>query len=156
MKTNKKYTIINNIPLLAKGWHKMSTLPEEMLLHLDKYSLLDVNEGFKILKDWPLFYSIAEIFPLEGAKNITYLTEVYNIKDWIKIEDMTNNIEISALYLGALRLQKACKYFISYHKMGMEIGLDKLYDQLIKVNNQTIDKVATWLYVHGDDEKQLS
>lgn len=133
----------------------MSNLSEEALFNLDNFSLFDVDEAFKNFEDWPTFYSIAKLFPIESAQNITYLTEAYRNKDWIRIKDITNNIEVCAFYVGANRLLHACKYFMTYYKAGQEALLDRLYGQLIRINSETLDEVATWLYVNRHYAEQI-
>lgn len=42
-----------------------------------------------------------------------------------------------AVYIGAVKMEKACQYFERYFKSGQQTLLEKLYQQMVQVINET-------------------
>jgi hypothetical protein len=47
--------------------------------------------------------------------------------------------------MGACRLQYACKYLEGYYKENHQLLLDKLYHQLINIEEETCQALFVWL-----------
>lgn len=135
----------------------MSDLLENTLFNLDGFPLFDTYDAFQNYQDWSLFYSIVKDFTSNKAQMSTSsIEEAYNNKDWVQIEKNVDMIGERALYLYAHRLHEACENFYKYYHSGQKELLDKLYKQVLRVNNATTDEVATWLHVNRHYEEQLN
>jgi two-component system, OmpR family, aerobic respiration control sensor histidine kinase ArcB len=78
------------------------------------------------------------------------LQEHYKHKDWESIEKTAHKIKGGVVYLGTQRMRFACQYFERYYKAGHRELLEPLYQQIIRVNEETITFIEYWLYQHSE------
>lgn len=132
-------------PVLNNGHDLPETI--EDLFNLDQFPLLDAETGINnlgsemILKDI-LISMINDELPQELEK----LKSAYSNKDWAQIEALAHKMKSGAVYCGTSRLKHACQYLERYRKTGYEKELERLYHQLMKVAEQTVISVRSWLH----------
>lgn len=144
-----KYAV-NQTSSSSTPWsNEESGLPqaEEELFTLDKFPLLDTETGIHNLGCETIFKDILiSMVDEELPKGLEKLKLAYSNKDWTKIASLAHQMKSGAVYCGTSRLKQACQYLERYRKVGYEKDLEKLYQQLMHVAEQTVVSVKSWLY----------
>ena len=65
-------------------------------------------------------------------------------KFW-KGSKIAHKIKGGIVYVGAIKLKMACQYLERYYKAGNRKHLEKLYEQVINVSNETISEFKNYL-----------
>ena len=119
---------------------------EQELFKLDTFVIFDPKDAFKQINDESLMLELLSAFISDQMQQDIYeMQRAYAKKNWNGVEQLAHKIKGGVGYLGAQRLFYACQYLERYYKAGHRDLLDKLYHQLINVNQETIKIIAAWL-----------
>lgn len=125
-----------NLPTKEKQLFELEHFPllnkESALINLGSNKILLVN----MLKEF-----IAHAMPADRQ----LLETAYKNKDWVKIEELAHKIKGGAVYLGLDRMQYACQYLERYHKAGHSKLLIQLYEQFMRIFEETLNTIEEWL-----------
>ncbi|CDZ77574.1 Aerobic respiration control sensor protein ArcB [Legionella massiliensis] len=123
---------------------------EEQLFELNKYPLLDTEQGIKNLGGDAVLKDLLELMIDEAIpEDEELLQNAYADKDWEQIENLAHKMKSGALYCGTTRMQYACQYLERYRKAGYFALLEPLYQQLIQVVDETKVYLKDWLSNRG-------
>lgn len=137
---------VNNDSKGAQTTSELSGPTEEELFQLEHYPLFDPQVALKQVTDLSILIQILKDYLGDpGRKDILLLHTAYDEKDWTQIVSLVHKLRGSALYMGAGRLQYACKYLEGYYKENHQSLLDKFYYQLIKIEEETCQALREWL-----------
>lgn len=118
----------------------------EELLSLDSVSLFDTQEGMKYINDVSLLFQLLKEFTSPTIQqDIQNMKKAYLEQDWSQIDHLTHKIKGGVACIGTRRMFLACQYLEQYSKAGNQSMRDKLYHQVIEVNQQTVEEVTRWL-----------
>ena len=124
---------------------------EDELFQLECVSLFDVDLALKQIPDKSLLITLLNTYLSESMQNdVHMLKEYYEQKDWEGVEKTAHKIKGGVVYLGTEKMRMACQHLERYYKAGHRILLDQLYQQVIKVNDETIICIENWLHQHPD------
>ena len=132
-----------NIPLF--GIDLPNTTAE--LFALDSFALLDSDNaivgmsGNAALFNTILLSVVNEHMPKDKA----LLKSHHANGDWEAIEKLAHYLKGGAVYYGADRFVHACQYLERYRKAGHSALLEPLYQQLIRLMDETTDAMKSWL-----------
>lgn len=114
---------------------------EDELFDLEQYPLLDVSYGIGLSGvSESEFFNLLNLFVMkEVPEDKRAIEEAYSIKDWDKVEKLSHKLKGGTDYMGAIRMKYACMYLERYRKAGYSILLEKLYQQLIKTLDETLE-----------------
>ncbi|HAT9600860.1 TPA: response regulator, partial [Legionella pneumophila subsp. pneumophila] len=119
---------------------------ESNFFNLEAYPLLDIHNAVSIMGSLKL---VREILPLmigeETQKDVESIEKAFHIKDWETVERIAHKMKGGAANCGAVRMKYACQYLERYQKMGYTKLLEPLYQQLIKVVEDTQKNIHEWL-----------
>lgn len=142
-KPNTPFESITNYPQQITG----ADLPvnEEDLFKLEQYPLLDVTEGLALLGDESILREILSILITDISQNRAELEQANRDKNWPLMERLAHKVRGGAAYVGTVQMKYACQYLELYHQAGYSKLLEKLYQQLLEVLNETQLHVIKWL-----------
>lgn len=127
--------------------------PEEELLQLEAHTLFSPKDALQQLNNLELLFELVRHYVSDSMQqDIRLIENAYDQKDWPKIEKIAHKIKSGVAYIGTQKMRYACQYLERYHKAGHTALLDKLYHQLIEVNQETIESLKTWLDVYDKKE----
>ncbi|KTD38684.1 PAS domain-containing hybrid sensor histidine kinase/response regulator [Legionella oakridgensis] len=119
---------------------------EEELFMLDKYSLLDEDAAMQNTGNEDLLRQILHIMAEQEIPNdIAAIAKAHAEHDWTTVEKLAHKMKGGAVYLGTIKIKYACQYLERYQKAGQNALLEPLYQQLIKVLNDTKQYLHQWL-----------
>ncbi|MBX9702554.1 MAG: response regulator, partial [Silvanigrellaceae bacterium] len=119
---------------------------EEELFQLDNFPVFDAKLALKMLdRDLVLLFDSLKSFISDREGDFKVMQEAYTNKDWVKVEKQAHKIKGGLAYIGLERMKYACQYLERYYKAGHRDNLDKLYQQILAVNAQTIEVIKDWL-----------
>ena len=119
---------------------------EAQLFEIDKFPLLDVENGIKGTGDENLLRSmLLMMVEQEIPKEILEIQEAFGEKNWMQLEKLAHKLKGGAVYCGVTRMIYACQYMERYQKAGHTALLNELYYQLIKVLQDTEVYLSQWL-----------
>lgn len=119
---------------------------EEQLFELDKFPLLDVEDGIKKIGDETILRTLLHMMIDQAIPDdVISIQKAFAEKDWQRVEELAHRMKAGALYCGTIKMQYACQYLERYRKAGHSTSLEKLYHQLIQVLEETKHHIALWL-----------
>ncbi len=119
---------------------------EAQLFQLDKLSLLDAQHAIKELgNNKALLVDILKSFVESFSKDKQDLKTAYASGDWGQIAKLAHKIKGGTVYLKLNKLSTACQYLERYHKAGHVKLLAELYQQMMKIMDETLPVIAQWL-----------
>lgn len=149
------HQIINPAPLVHKNAPSSDKslflgagLPktEEELFQLDPFALFDEQRALTHIPDPNLLVTLLNAYLSdEIQKDIHQIKSEYQHLNWHKVEELAHKIKGGVNYLGTIKMSCACQYLERYYKEGHRSLLEPLYQQLIKVNEETIEALTRWL-----------
>ncbi|ETO92558.1 PAS domain-containing sensor histidine kinase [Legionella oakridgensis] len=128
-----------------------SDLPgnDENLFELSEFPILDVEEGIKSTGDESMLCNMLRLMIEQSLpEDMARMKEVYACNDWDKVQQYAHKIKGGTVYVGAVRMKIACQYLERYWKTGRRDLLEKLYQQAIKVIDESMDEITKWLKLH--------
>ncbi|WP_412757027.1 PAS domain-containing protein [Legionella bozemanae] len=119
---------------------------EEQFFELSEFPLLDVAEGIKTTGTEDMFCKMLKLMLDHSlVEDITLLKEAHAQGDWEKTQKLAHKIKGGAVYVGAIRLKIACQYLERYWKSGQWELLEKLYQQMMQVIDETTSEIQKWI-----------
>lgn len=119
---------------------------EKELFELDKFPILDVENGIRVLGSETVLIEMLNIM-LKECIDLEKLStqQTHKPNDWIAIEALAHKMKGGAAYCGTIKMQMACQYLERYHKGGHSKLLEPLYDQFLVVVGETKVFLTNWL-----------
>lgn len=133
-------------PPMPKQFGQDLPLIELELFELDQFPLLDINHAFDNIGNHLLLREMLQLM-LEKAipDDAEAIKKAHTANDWELIEKLAHKMKGGALYCGTIRMQHACQYLERYRKAGHTAALNVLYEQLIRVVDETKLPIQAWL-----------
>jgi len=111
---------------------------DSQLFELDHFAVLDIDHAADRIGNKTV---LLELLHLMAAQEIPYdehcLHDAYQAGNWPAIEKLVHKMKGGAVYCGTFKMQYACQYLERYHKAGHTELLDSLYQQLLRVLEET-------------------
>ncbi len=119
---------------------------ERQLFELDTFPLLDINHAFENIGNEALLREMLQLM-LDKAipDDATAIKKAHAANDWELVEKLAHKMKGGAVYCGTIRMQHACQYLERYRKAGHTAALNVLYEQLIRVVEDTMGPIREWL-----------
>lgn len=119
---------------------------EELLFALQQFSLFDIYDAIKHLGTETMVLDVLQLMVnKEIPTEMAAFQKAYAEKNWAEIEKLSHKMKGGAVYCGTIRMKFACQYLERYLKAGHRQLLDKLYDQLLHVIQETKDHIEQYL-----------
>lgn len=103
-------------------------------------ALAGMGGDLKLLKN-----ILVSIIEKETPADLIELQQTHHRGDWRTVEQLAHRIKSGFVYCGAEKLVHACQYLERYHKAGHTQLLERLYQQLLEVIDETTQQVNEWL-----------
>ena len=130
----------------ARQYAKDLPQDEKDLFILDEFSLLDIEQGVSTTGDEDMLREMIKLMLDKTLEDdLTLLKNAHNEGDWDKTQKIAHKIKGGLVYLGANKLKMACQYLERYYKSGQRTHLEKLFEQVIAVSEQTISEFKNYL-----------
>ncbi|CAM2955131.1 sensory histidine-kinase / response regulator [Legionella steigerwaltii] len=121
---------------------------EEQLFDLSKFPLFDVEEGIKTTGTEDTLYDILNLMINHSlVEDIALLKKAHDQGDWEQTQKLTHKIKGGVVYVGATRIKTACQYLENYWKSGQRDLLEQLYQQVLRVIDETTSEIKKWIKV---------
>ncbi|KTD19154.1 sensory box histidine kinase/response regulator [Legionella lansingensis] len=132
-------------PIPMESDHEMPENEDE-LFALDNFPLFNLKQGITNLGDINLLKELLNLMIEEVIpKDQSEIQKAYRDGDWTNVEKIAHKMKSGALYCGTTRWQYACQYLERYSQAGHSRLLNKLYQQLIAVLEETKKEIIHWL-----------
>ncbi len=119
---------------------------EQELFQLEAYPLFDEQLALEQIPDKNLLLTLLESYCSdEIQKDIMQMKLEHQQQHWDKVEELAHKIKGGVAYIGTQKMRFACQYLERYYKAGHRNVLEPLYQQLIKVNEETMQKLTQWI-----------
>ena len=115
-------------------------LPEldSQLFDLEQFLLLDMDHAVQRIGNKAVLLEMLNLMATQEIPNDERaLNDAYVTGDWRAIEKLAHKMKGGAVYCGTFKMQYACQYLERYQKTGQTALLEKLYQQLIQVLDDT-------------------
>lgn len=103
-------------------------------------ALSGMSGDLKLLKN-----ILVSIIEKETPADLAELQQTHHRGDWRTVELLVHRMKSGFVYCGAEKLVHACQYLERYHKAGHSQLLERLYQQLLEVIDETTQQVKEWL-----------
>jgi len=115
------------------------------LFAMEKYPLFDIKVAVQQLGNKSTARDIMGHLQSDGiSPDMPALKTAYQQQDWETIERLAHKIKGGAVY-GTIRLYYALLYMELYRKVGNIDYSEQLYQQMLKVIDETIGCMQDWL-----------
>jgi PAS domain S-box-containing protein len=149
--TPKASNYLNAVPpkksekIMLSGTDAPDTIAK--LFDLDSFALLSSNNAITAMSgNRHLFKTILLCVVNEHMPKDKATLKSHHVNgNWEAIEEAAHYLKSGALYYGADRLVHACQYLEQYRKAGHSALLEPLYQQLIRLMDETSDAIRHWL-----------
>ncbi|WP_019217803.1 Hpt domain-containing protein [Legionella tunisiensis] len=118
---------------------------EDQLFELEQYPLLDIAKGIEGAGSETTLYELLELIINDIPETKKDIQKAYASGDWRSIEALAHKAKDGAIYVGTMRMKYACQYLERYYKTGHSDLLEKLYQQLLRVLDDTQKHLESWL-----------
>lgn len=119
---------------------------EEQLFELTEFPILDIREGIKTTGTESTLCEMLKLMLHQSLEeDMEQLMKAHDDYDWEKIQKLAHKLKGGVVYVGAFRLKMACQYLEGYWKLGQRDLLEKLYQQMIKVIDETRGEIKKWI-----------
>ncbi|PWY55117.1 hybrid sensor histidine kinase/response regulator [Legionella qingyii] len=128
--------------------HGIFDLPtkEEQLFQIAEFPILDVEEGIKTTGTEATLCGMLNLMLSHSfVEDVILLKRAHEQGDWEKIQKLAHKIKGGVVYVGAIRLKIACQYFECYWKSGQRALLEQLYQQILRVIEETTSEIRKWI-----------
>ena len=123
-----------------------TTLEEAALFELEKYPLLDVENGISLLGSASALKELLLIMINDSIpEDHKYLLQAYSKKDWEQVAKLAHKMKGGAMYCGTIRLQIACLNLEKHRSKGYAHIHDALFKQLNTVIDLTKEAIRNWI-----------
>jgi two-component system aerobic respiration control sensor histidine kinase ArcB len=117
---------------------------EKELFELKHYPLLDEANGIAALGNESILRELLKEMVTHISQDKAQLEQAHGNRDWKRIQDLAHKAKSGASYSGTIRMKYACQYLERYRKAGYAKLLEELYQQLIKVLDDTQQHLENW------------
>jgi HPt (histidine-containing phosphotransfer) domain-containing protein len=119
---------------------------EAQLFELSSFPVLSIDEGLKFTGNKEFLTEMLKL-SIEKAlpEDIAEIKVAHDEGDWDKIQQLAHKIKSGVVYIGLIRLKMACQYLERYWKVGERNVLEKLYQQLLIVHEETSQLIERWI-----------
>lgn len=129
----------------TKNQFAFSTSNEE-LFQLTQFPLLDYQQALKNCgNNCMLLELLTLMITQELPADLEQMKRAFRKQNYDIVEQIAHKIKGGAVYVGAVRMQYACQYLERYWKTEAYELFDKLYQQALRVIEQTFTYIADWL-----------
>lgn len=119
---------------------------EEALFELETLPLFSEEAALQQIPDRALLISLLQTYLSEAIQHdVAQMQHHHQKEEWAEIEKLAHKVKGGAAYIGTQRMHHACQYLERYYKAGHRALLEPLYQQLIRVNEDTIQEISSWL-----------
>ncbi|MFT4057938.1 MAG: ATP-binding protein [Legionella sp.] len=119
---------------------------EAELFQLEHIPIFDIQHALGQINDRSVLIQILKESVSEAVqKDIQEMILAYNQGSWERVEKIAHKIKSGAVYIGTRRLFYACQYLERYYKAGHRLMLEKLYAQVLLINEETLKTIEEWL-----------
>ena len=136
-------------PQTPKAGPEHEGLPssEAEWLDLDEHSLFDPVLALTLMnQDKTLLRSVLDDFVgYLLDEDLQALQLAHAAGDWLEVERVAHKMKGGVEYCGTVRLKYACQSLERYHKAGRTAQWEPLYQQLLRVAEETRVVLRTWL-----------
>lgn len=80
--------------------------------------------------------------------DVKLMKQAHDAMDWDKIQQLAHKIKGGAVYVGTVKIKMACQYLERYWKSGQRELMEPLYQQTLKVIDESIQEINLWLKSH--------
>ncbi|CDZ79378.1 Aerobic respiration control sensor protein ArcB [Legionella massiliensis] len=118
---------------------------EKELFEITQYPLFDLTNAITTLGDEGILRELLKDLKFNIPHEKAEIERAHINNDWKRIEELAHKAKSGASYCGTLRLKYACQYLERYRKAGYTNLLENLYQQLLKVYDDTKLTIEEWL-----------
>ncbi|KTD01562.1 sensory box histidine kinase/response regulator [Legionella geestiana] len=129
--------------------HNETPKDHHHLFDMTQYPLLDVEDGKRVLGSEEELVNMLQ-FLLEKSlpDDCARMKAAHASNDWEKTQRLAHKIKGGAVYTGTIRLKMACQYLEQSQKSDQLNLLQPLYEQALRVVDETFHYVGNWLEKH--------
>lgn len=111
---------------------------ESQLFELNQFPLLDIKRALHNISNEALLREMLELMgKVEIPSDERAIKAAHANNDWDNIERIAHKMKGGAVYCGTMRMEYACQYLERYRKAGHTELLERLFQQLINVLDET-------------------
>lgn len=119
---------------------------EDALFKLEQFPVLDDRVLSHSIHEPQLIIELLNDFISEPTQDaIETLKKLHAQGDWDGVAKLAHKLKGGAAYLGTVKMQYACQYLERYYQAGHRKLLERLYVQLLQVNDETEVYLTQWL-----------
>lgn len=136
------------IPAIQANKIDVADLPnsEAQLFELSAFPIFDIKEGIKTTGTEKTLYEMLQLM-LEYSltEDSSMLKKAHAQGDWEEVQKFVHKIKGGAIYVGAIRMKIACQYLERCWKNGQHELLEKLYQQVLQVIDESQIEISAWI-----------
>ena len=126
------------------------TFDENELFDLSSYPLLDLQQALKTTGNEQVLAQMLEFMVRESLpEDQNELQKSHETADWQQTQNIAHKIKGGAVYVGTIRLKMACQFIERYWKAGETELLERLYQQLLTVIEQSMIAIEEWVRIQN-------
>lgn len=120
------------------------------LFELSAFPIFDIKEGIKTTGTEKTLYDMLKLM-LEYSltEDRSMLEKAHEQGDWEEVQKFAHKIKGGAIYVGATRMKIACQHLERCWKNGQHELLEKLYQQVLQVIDESQTEINTWIKNRG-------
>lgn len=160
----KPLTAQNCIDILdafIPGYHQPNATPQEVayrselpqhndsLFDLVPYPALDIDAGIKATGTVEVLVQMLHFMVNDSLiPDVQLMKQAHDALDWDKVQQIAHKIKGGAVYVGTVKIKMACQYLERYWKSGQRELLEALYQQTLRVIDESLLDIKRWLHSH--------
>ncbi|KTD32160.1 sensory histidine-kinase / response regulator [Legionella nautarum] len=122
---------------------------EACLFNLTEFPSLDIEEGIKTTGSEDSLAEMLTFLMNDSLPNdLVQMKKAHDEHDWNKTQQLAHKIKGGAVYVGTTKIKMSCQYLERYWKIGKHDLLEKLYQQILTVVDESIKEINYWLNHH--------
>ncbi len=123
---------------------------EEQLFQLVDIPVLDTQIVKNIFNEgWEEYLNVIVTTFLETLPEEKKLMEfAHNNHNWEQIDKLAHKMKGGCLYMGTRKLTMACQYLERHLKTGHHEQAERLYQQMMRVMDETVLVLNSWVKTH--------
>ncbi|WP_258956537.1 PAS domain-containing sensor histidine kinase [Legionella sainthelensi] len=116
------------------------------LFELSAFPIFDIKEGIKTTGTEKILYDMLKLM-LEYSltEDRSMLEKAHAEGDWEEVQKFAHKIKGGAIYVGATRMKIACQHLERFWKNGQHELLERLYQQVLQVIDESQTEISTWI-----------
>ncbi|QEY52323.1 PAS domain-containing sensor histidine kinase [Legionella longbeachae] len=119
---------------------------EARFFDLSAFPIFDIKEGIKTTgTEKTLFDMLKLMLEYSLAEDSSMLKKAHAQGDWEEVQKFAHKIKGGAIYVGATRMKIACQYLENCWKNGQHELLEKLYQQVLQVIDESQTEISSWI-----------